>query len=146
MPIDPATLIAKVIERAAEKCGHLPGMAAAQALGDDALAELLSTQLLTYLGLHGNSGAPAQDTDKNKGDEPTWSEMLLAKNRRIARAIGACECWGEARGCNTCGGFGRPGWALPEKPQFDVFVRPALRAIRDYRLSMRSGRGTSLKA
>jgi hypothetical protein len=50
MPIDPATLLAKVIDRAAEKCGPLPGTAAAQLLGDDALAELLSTPAACVLG------------------------------------------------------------------------------------------------
>jgi hypothetical protein len=90
MPIDPATLLAKVIERAAEKCSQLPGMAAAQALGDDALAELLSTQLLAFLGLNGSAGAAQADANRDESAPP---QKLLERHRRIARAVGACECW-----------------------------------------------------
>jgi hypothetical protein len=145
MPIDPATLLAKGIERAAEKCGQLPGMAAAQVLGDDALAEILSTHLLAFLGLNGNAGTAPNQADVNDQGEHATPQRLLERHRSIARAVGACECWGDLSGCEKCGGFGQPGWALPEKRQFDALVRPALRTIRQYRFSKRNGGDMSLR-
>jgi hypothetical protein len=37
------------------------------------------------------------------------------QNRLLARAHGACECWGGNPSCATCGGRGSARWAEPDR-------------------------------
>jgi hypothetical protein len=39
----------------------------------------------------------------------------------LARALGACTCFGTNLGCRVCHGGGKPGWQEPERRLFDEF-------------------------
>lgn len=53
-------------------------------------------------------------------------DELSERNARLARALGACECFGSPD-CDSCGGRGRPGFYPVDERLFDAWVRPALR-------------------
>ena len=57
-------------------------------------------------------------------------EDLKQRNSALAKALGACECWGEDPNCFSCLGEGSPGWNIPDKNLFLVFVVPALKAMK----------------
>ncbi len=55
---------------------------------------------------------------------------LRQRNTELAKALGACSCWGEDPDCEDCRGVGQAGSREPEGPGFDQYVRPALRRVR----------------
>src|SRR5688500_15458651 len=55
-----------------------------------------------------------------------YFEELLDRNSSLAAALGACDCWGAAPHCPICEGEGSPGWMLPDRELFKVYVQPAL--------------------
>ena len=147
MSIDLASLFSRVIERAAEKCGQVSPLltaAAGGAQGDAVLVESLATQLLAVLGLNGNSGASPGQRIGNDVNQLTPGLELVERNRNLARALGACECWGELPDCKVCHGRGGSGWRLPQKPLFDLIVRPALQTVKEYRVAVQNNRGSRL--
>jgi hypothetical protein len=110
---DPVGLLDRVLARAV---GQLSGDAAAV---DD-----------------GSEGSPADVVAAALGDRLALliagdrrERELEARNRVLATALGACDCWGEDIGCPVCDGEGAPGWLLPEPRLFAAYVRPGLRAL-----------------
>jgi hypothetical protein len=73
------------------------------------------------------------------------SASLRVRNSRVARALGACDCFGEDVGCVECGGRGAPGWRLPDRGQFEAIVRPALQKVSRMRASVGKGHLQSLQ-
>jgi hypothetical protein len=71
-------------------------------------------------------------------------EKLEDRNSALAAALGACDCWGENADCALCQGAGAPGWALPDRPLFLKFVRPALQAVRKSKPSPPRSNGSAV--
>jgi hypothetical protein len=130
MPTDVLALISKVIDRAVEKSGHvLPSSlpTAEPGQGTDVLVDTLASHLLGFLGLGGAAGPAARELEQLCAEQ-------MARNSGLARAVGACECWGELATCPACHGRGASGWRPPDRASFDVFVRPVLRKMKQRRL------------
>jgi len=83
--------------------------------------------------------APAAEEEGGAGDAPghppgeverlrRLCRALARHNARVARALGACRCWGERPGCPECGGEGRPGFHPIDRGAFGAFVAPAMAA------------------
>jgi hypothetical protein len=137
MATDVLALVSKVIDRAVEKSGHaLPSSppGAAPGPGTDALVDLLASHLLSVLGVGGAAGGSGR---------PSSSELeqlcadQMARNSALARALGACDCWGELGACPVCQGRGASGWRPPDRAAFDALVRPVLRKMKQHRLRVR---------
>jgi hypothetical protein len=84
----------------------------------------------------GGEGSPADVVASALGDRLALliagdrrEHELEARNRVLATALGACDCWGEEIDCPVCDGEGAPGWLLPEPRLFAAYVRPGLRAL-----------------
>ena len=133
MPLDALTLVSRVVERAAQKCGAMAPAALALEEGqrEDMLVDTLAGQLVGYLGMGGDGGdSRPGSTAAAEGDLERICADQLARNRRLARALGACDCWGELPGCDLCGGYGTPGWRRPHRASFDALVRPVIRRMQ----------------
>jgi len=62
-------------------------------------------------------------------------EELRKRNDDLAHALGACpSCWGDALQCRNCRGRGRPGFSVPERQLFSIFVLPAVRMLRTHEM------------
>jgi hypothetical protein len=58
-------------------------------------------------------------------------DQLRELNDALAAALGACYlCWGEDADCTICHGSGNPGYFMPDKRLFALFVVPALRTLQ----------------
>jgi hypothetical protein len=132
-------LATRVLERALQKSGHLPPHvyeAGDEPPADDGLVDALAGQLIGFISRLDAAYVAAQQAGPASG--------VLAQDRarieRLARALGACECWGEALTCSRCGGRGAPGWRLPERAPFEALVRPALKKVSRFQLAARNGR------
>jgi hypothetical protein len=144
MTPDLAQLISKIVDRAGEKYreqhGHdllLPPGIAAAGNGEALLVDSLATQLLALFGLNGNADDATSHAMEGHADPSADVPNMPERNRLLARALGACECWGEQPECKMCYGQGGPGWALPHKPLFDRLVRPALQTINTHKLTLK---------
>src|SRR5512138_1783866 len=133
MQLDVSALISKVIERVVAQSAQLaPAQAGSGTVGDpsDLIAEALAGQVLKLLGIGGRDGAGgaagAPGIDRGY-------EVLAARSDALARAVGACCCWGDEVDCPACGGMGGPGWRRPDRVAFDAFVAPMLRKMRQQR-------------
>jgi len=59
--------------------------------------------------------------------EAQWElEALRLRNRRLAYALGACECFGERPDCEACAGGGASGAYRVHTRLFRVLVAPAV--------------------
>lgn len=138
MPIDALTLVSKVIDRAMQKSGHLVSSSSG-GVDDgeraDLLAEALASYLLQFLGV-GPSATGLQGHPPTSDLERICAEQSV-RNSAVARALGACDCWGELPTCEVCRGRGVPGWRPPERVSFDLLVRPVLRKMKQQRLRTR---------
>jgi hypothetical protein len=143
MATDVLALVSKVIDRAVEKSGHvLPSSlpTGEQPQGADALIDMLASHLLTFLGVGGSAGAGRPSTSELE----QLCTTQMARNSILARALGACDCWGELPSCESCHGRGTSGWRPPERASFDVLVRPVLRKMRQHRFRVRPASGMAL--
>jgi hypothetical protein len=145
MSIDGVTLLSKIVDRMAMKCGEVRPEAAALLTEEqktEMVVEALASQLVQLFGL--NSAPP-----NGGGQQPHASDLericadQISRNRRLAQALGACECWGELPACELCGGRGAPGGRPPQRAAFNAFVRPVIRRMRHYRLAAHRPRGTA---
>jgi len=134
MSNDVLTLVSKVVNRAVEKSGFvMPSMAAGgdDGHGAEVLIDALAAHLLAFLGIGGSgNGAPAPASTAD------WERLCaeqMARNGALARALGACDCWGELAGCAVCRGRGASGWRPPDGVAFDALVRPVLRKMKQHR-------------
>ena len=57
--------------------------------------------------------------------------FLSRHNEWVARALGACRCWGLNPGCGRCGGQGRAGTFDVDPQAFAELVAPLFRARPD---------------
>jgi hypothetical protein len=95
------------------------------------LVETLASQLVGFLGFGG--------ANKERPGSPDTSELericadQIARNGKLARALGACDCWGELPSCDRCGGRGAPGWRRPHLPSFNLLVRPVIQKMKQHR-------------
>src|SRR5690242_1686671 len=134
MPVDALTLLSKVVDRAAQKCGqNVPS--SAMALGDEQktemLAETLASQLVQFLGFGGATKERSESSDVAELERICADQ--IARNRKLARALGACDCWGELPSCDLCGGRGTTGWRPPHLPSFNLLVRPLIDKMKQHR-------------
>jgi hypothetical protein len=136
MSLDASALVSKVIERALEKFALSQTGAPAEPPKDVSpeavLVDSLAGQLLGFV-TGANSSRP--DTEQLGA----VIADLQQKNRRLARALGACDCWGEIAACPQCAGRGGAGYQLPEREAFETVVRPALNRVSAYRLAAQGG-------
>jgi len=142
MPTDALSLVSKVIDRAIEKSGYAgaaspPGLN--QTPGADALIDSLASHLLTFLGIGGP--APGGSGQASASDLERICAEQMARNSVVARALGACDCWGELPACEVCRGRGVSGWRPPDRASFDALVRPVLRKMKQHRLRARGASG-----
>jgi hypothetical protein len=131
MPPDLLAFATRVLERVLQKSGHMPPHvyeATEVPPPDDMLVDGLARRVLDFVAKM-DSVVVA----------PRSSELERARNERLARGLGACECWGDSLTCARCGGRGTPGWRLPDRLQFEALVRPALQTVSHHRLSTRNG-------
>jgi len=135
----------RVLERALQKTGHIPLHvydAGEVPPPDDTLVDNLAGQLIGFVGkLDTKFSTPLLQA----GVTSSQLEQERSRNRMLARALGACECWGESSDCAQCGGCGGPGWQLPDRAHFEAFVRPALRKVSHFRFAARNQRRHSLQ-
>jgi hypothetical protein len=96
------------------------------------LVDALAGQLLGFV-------TGARNGQSGNSDLTGLLGQLQQKNHRVARALGACECWGEIAACPHCAGRGVPGWQLPERESFEAVVRPALNRLSSHRLAAYGG-------
>jgi hypothetical protein len=135
MALDALSLVSRIVDRAAQKAGQTMGPSV-MALDEDQRLELmvdaLAGQLLGFIGVGGDPQPP-------QAAAPSDLERLcaeqLARNQELARALGACACWGEVAACPECAGRGTVAWRRPDRAAFDRFVRPVV-----HRLQQRSSR------
>jgi hypothetical protein len=135
MSTDVLSLVSKVIDRAVEKSGYaatsVPG--GSDAYAGELLIDTLASQLLRVLGI----AAPALSAHQDGTDVARISAEQTNRNRALARALGACDCWGEVATCERCAGRGSPGWRRPDRVSFDMLVRPVLRKLNRDRMRRR---------
>jgi hypothetical protein len=148
MSPDLTDLISKVIERAIGKYGErygqpltMPAMANLGSQDETLLVDSLASQLLTLFDSNVSPPGAATQQNTQEMEPPRADPELIDRNRRLARALGACECWGEQGECKMCFGQGSPGWALPFKPLFDQMVRPAMQTVNAHRLALKRNGG-----
>jgi hypothetical protein len=142
MPTDVLALVSKVIDRAVEKSGYAgssPLAGVEHAHGSEALIDMLASQLLTFLGMGGSPGGSAGRP--SAADLERLCAEQAARNRGLALALGACECWGELGSCEICRGRGVSGWRPPDAASFDLLVRPVLRKMKQHRLRQQQTAG-----
>jgi hypothetical protein len=134
MSVDALTLLSKIVDRAAQKCGQTL-VPSALALGDEQrtemLVEALASQLSGFLGFGGATKERPEMSDA--GELERICEDQIARNRKLARALGACDCWGELPSCDLCGGRGVPGWRPPHLASFNLLVRPVIHKMKQHR-------------
>jgi hypothetical protein len=119
---DPAGLINGVLARVA---GQLMQDGAAPEDNDPQPSDLIASALGDWLTRTITGG----DGGQEPGSE--WLSHyreLLDRNSALAAALGACDCWGQDRGCPVCNGAGIPGWLLPDEGLFEAYVQPAVSA------------------
>lgn len=141
---DLIALATRVLQRALEKSGHIaPHVYEAGEVPppDDQLVDGLAGQLVNLVGKMDITLATPQLA---AGPESLDATRARERMTRLARALGACDCWGEALTCTTCGGRGAPGWRLPDRGEFEALVRPALTKVSRFRLAARNGHLQSL--
>jgi hypothetical protein len=122
---DPAGLIDRVLGRAAGQLAH-DGVVADG--GDEPPVDVIASALGDRL-----ARMIAGDDDRARAGDSGWLahyQELLDRNSALAAALGACDCWGQDRGCPVCGGAGTPGWASPDERLFAAYVPPAVSAGR----------------
>jgi hypothetical protein len=120
---DPAGLVDRVVARAA---GQLAPDGVVADGGDEPSADVIASALGDRL-----ARMIAGDDDRAQARDSGWLahyQELLDRNSALAAALGACDCWGQDRGCPVCGGAGTPGWALPDERLFAAYVQPAVSA------------------
>jgi len=126
---DPLALAGRVFEQVV---GRLAPDEVLDGAGETPADELLATALGNRLAQMISGGddplqADGSDTDGDGGWMVHYQE-LLDRDSALAAALGACDCWGEDRGCPTCDGAGAPGWALPDQRLYAAYVQPAVDA------------------
>ena len=126
---DPLALVERVIEQAVSQL--MPPEALAETgdgSADDALATALGNGLARMIA--GDEFETSGPHDREPA--PEWvahDHELLDRNRTVAAALGACDCWGSRPDCPICAGAGAPGWALPDERLFAAYVLPAVSAL-----------------
>ena len=132
----------RVLQRALEKKGHLPPhiyQPGELPPPDDQIVDGLAGQLLGFV-----SRMDVTLATQLQAAGAADSSLERERNRRLARALGACDCFGDSLTCTTCGGRGAPGWKLPDRSEFEALVRPALDKVSHFRLAARNGHRHSL--
>jgi hypothetical protein len=138
------SLAPRVLERALQKAGYMPEPApqpGASPEPADLVVDSMADKLLAFINRADAAVIPQLKSVLGS----TAGDQLQARNRRVARALGACSCFGEDDACAACGGRGAPGWRLPDRGQFEAIVRPALQKISQSRISHRNGHLQSLQ-
>src|SRR4051812_10372124 len=116
---DPLSVVERTLEHALDQLadGH-----ASERDVDMPAEELLGSALASRLsGVIGFDATPAPDDET--GVDAREHDRLVDRNLALARALGACECWGAPR-CQVCGGAGSPGWVMPDERLFSIYVQP----------------------
>jgi uncharacterized protein YciW len=131
------TLAARVLERALQKAGYMPEPAAVPETPPNPGDLIVDTAADNLLAFVNRADAAIAQLLQSSAMSPAL-EQVRARNRRLARALGACDCFGEDSACGQCGGRGSPGWRLPDRQEFEATVRPTLQKISEYRLSARN--------
>jgi hypothetical protein len=104
---------------------------------DQPLEELIATVLgnsLVQMLPNNQPTIPGEwRSASGSSDQVGPSEDYATKNTVLAAALGACECWGERVQCPACEGAGVPGWLTPDEQLFEIYVRPAMTALKPLR-------------
>ena len=144
MSTDVLSLVSKVIDRAVEKSGYTATslQGGGDAYAGELLIDTLASQLLRMLGIA--APAPALSAPQDGTDLGRVCAEQTNRNRALARALGACDCWGEVATCERCAGHGSPGWRRPDRVSFDMLVRPVLRKLNRDRMRRRGAPAAAL--
>jgi len=128
----------RVLERTLQKAGYMPETPADAGIAPsptDMLVDAIADKLLAFVT---SADAVVLPLLQAAVTSPVL-DSLQARNQRVARALGACECFGEDITCAYCAGRGSSGWKLPDRQEFEALVRPTLRKVSEVRLSARNG-------
>lgn len=127
MGSDPLVLAGRVFEQVVDRlapeelrdgAGEMPADELVAAALGNRLAQMISSD---------DESPQTEGWDREPGWRAHYRE-LLDRDGVVAAALGACQCWGEDRGCPICDGLGGPGWALPDEQLFAAYVQPAVDA------------------
>src|SRR5688500_1088639 len=96
----------RVLQRALEKGGHMPPhvyQPGELPPPDDQLVDGVAGQLLGFISQMDTTLAT-----QLRSAGAVDSSFERERCQRLARALGACDCFGESLTCATCGGRGAP--------------------------------------
>src|SRR3954467_7081479 len=111
---DPSAFVGRVLEPVQEKLLS-PEMLSGESF--TAPDELLAAALGSWLAKKfddKDSPSPSVVAEFAEPDDPPPCDVLVERDRRLAAALGACQCWGEQPDCANCDGSGSPGWVRPD--------------------------------
>jgi hypothetical protein len=94
----------------------------------DALVQRLKVDEREQPTRGGAAGWPPGETGERSSRLERACRLLSRRNERLARALGACRCWGLRADCPRCQGEGRPGALEVDAEAFAEVVLPLLRA------------------
>ena len=137
MSPDLMTFATCVLQRTLEKAGYLapPAIDPGQPTQPgDVLIDSLADKVLAFV----NRADAAATAGLQSASTTSALQQLRSRANQVARALGACDCFGEDAACPSCRGRGAPGWRLPERAQFEAIVRPALQKISEVRDARRN--------
>jgi hypothetical protein len=138
------TLASRVVERALQISGYMPASPEDPTVvrgPGELFVDNLAGKLIEMVSRADLKAIPAL-----KALSSPDAARTFARNERLALALGACSCFGEDASCSQCGGGGKPGSKLPNRPQFEALVRPALQRVAHLRLAARDGQRHSLQS
>jgi hypothetical protein len=143
--IDPVALLECTVEQVLR---HLTPEEDLGAEGGASVEQLLATALADRLTrLIVDDPGSGADTAEAHDDHLLIHQDgdVGGRSDELARALGACECWGADVRCPVCAGRGAPGWRRPEPHKFASYVQPAIDAlgVRDGRPRSTNGHAES---
>jgi len=144
MIADPKAFLQEIMEQVLARSPQLSSVLISQdrESSEKYLIDLLADRISTLIEGKGDEDKNQDsEVDDNFSAEPFDEyQSMINRNRLLASALGACDCWGENKHCTVCDGEGRPGWTLPEKKPFLYFVRPVLRLVGKQRTDGYNGK------
>lgn len=112
----------------------MQALAAGLGQNDPALASRLE-MLQKLLHQAQPQPAPGADFEQRRARARERIRRTLQRNSQLerrcallARALGACDCWGEHAHCQDCRGRGRAGYYAIDRELFALLVQPAIPA------------------
>jgi hypothetical protein len=124
---DPVALVGRVFEQLVQQLAPDDVLAGRGGMpADELLAKALGDRLARMIASDDDGAQPDGSEIDGGRERLAHYHELLDRNSALAAALGACDCWGQHRGCPVCDGAGTPGWTLPDEELFATYVQPAV--------------------